>query len=338
MTDRPLEDFAREQEVEDLAPAGEAGLIEGRVGDGAAGRTAFPLPQGDGLDKHTRVRLLKEEQGVARKYMSDPKQMRIYTVVTLSCFAMWLAFFPLTMLDIVPIWPCFIASTVFAAVGYVPSHEAMHRNIGRPGTRYHFWNELVGEVATIILIFPFSMARLMHMHHHYHCNHPEDDPDYADGASNWFTAWIKTWLNRQPGADGSIHHYKRVLQRVGTPAAKKAMRDTVILQLGSMFFMFALCWSGHAFEAAFLFWLPRHLGLSYIRYWLSWAPHHPRDGLDRYSNTRVFRTWVGHYLSLGMQFHIVHHLYPGIPNHATKYAYFEMKPILEKRGVDCSPH
>jgi beta-carotene hydroxylase len=50
----------------------------------------------------------------------------------------------------------------------------------------------------------------------------------------------------------------------------------------------------------------------------------------------VFSTWVGHWLSLGMQYHIVHHLYPNIPNHATKYAYYEMKPILEKRGVDCS--
>ena len=46
----------------------------------------------------------------------------------------------------------------------------------------------------------------------------------------------------------------------------------VMLQLGSMFFLFALAWSGYAFVACFLFWLPRHLGLSYIRYWLSWAP------------------------------------------------------------------
>jgi beta-carotene hydroxylase len=38
-----------------------------------------------------------------------------------------------------------------------------------------------------------------------------------------------------------------------------------------------------------------------------------------------------------MQYHIVHHLYPGIPNHATKDAYYEMKPILAQRGVDCSP-
>jgi beta-carotene hydroxylase len=334
--DRPLDDLARGEPLEDLPATGEAGLIDGGVDPGAAERPAFAWRKAPELDKHVRVRLRLAEREVAARYIADPRQMRIYTVVTLGCFALWLASFPLTMLGLTPIWPWFLFATVIAAVGYVPSHEAMHHNIGRPGTKYHFWNELVGEVATIILIFPFSMARLMHMHHHYHCNHPENDPDYTDGADNWWKAWIKTWLNRQPGADGSIHHYKRCLERIGTPAAEKALRDTMLLQLGSMFFMFALCWSGYAFEACFLFWLPRHLGLSYIRYWLSWAPHHPRDGLDRYTNTRVFSSWVGHWLSLGMQYHIVHHLYPFIPNHATKYAYYEMKPILEQRGVDCS--
>jgi beta-carotene hydroxylase len=333
--DRPLDDMSRDEALEELH--GEAGLVEGRVGAGAAGRAAIPLGNDAGLDKHTRVRLRLEERAIAVRHMSDPAKMWPYTLITLTCFAAWLALFPLTMMGVVPLWAGFIFATFIAAVGYIPSHEAMHHNIGRPGTKYHFWNEAVGQVATVILIFPFSMARLMHMHHHYHCNDPELDPDYTDGASGPIMAWVKTWLNRQPGADGSIHHYKRCLERIGTPAAKVALRDTMLLQLGSMFFMFALAWSGYAFVAAFLFWLPRHLGLSYIRYWLSWAPHHPRDGLDRYTNTRVFRTWVGHYLSLGMQYHIVHHLYPGIPNHATKDAYYEMKPILAQRGVDCSP-
>ncbi|MXO60216.1 beta-carotene hydroxylase [Altererythrobacter salegens] len=335
--DRPIDDLTREETHDDLPLGGEAGLIEGGVESGAADRSAFEWRKAPELDRHVRIRLRKDEREIAARWMADPKQMRIYTVVTLGCFAFWVALFPLCMMDIVPLWFGFAFSTFIAAVGYVPSHEAMHHNIGRLGTKYHFWNEAVGQVATLILIFPFSMARLMHMHHHYHCNHPENDPDYTDGADNWWKAWIKTWLNRQPGADGSIHHYKRCLERIGTPEAHIALRDTMLLQLGSMFFMFALCWSGYAFEAAFLFWLPRHLGLSYIRYWLSWAPHHPRDGLDRYTNTRVFRTWVGHWMSLGMQYHIVHHLYPGIPNHATKYAYYEMKPILEARGVDCTP-
>ena len=209
--DRPLDLAGRDDAVEELP---EGGLIEGgERGEAAGHEPVFQWREAPALDKHTRVSLRMQEREVAAKYMSDPRQMRIYTVVTLACFALWLASFPLTILDITPIWPWFLFATFIAAVGYVPSHEAMHRNIGRPGTKYHFWNELVGQVATIILIFPFSMARMMHMHHHYHTNHPENDPDYTDGADNSFKAWIKTWLNRQPGADGSIHHYKRCLER-----------------------------------------------------------------------------------------------------------------------------
>ena len=212
---------------------GETALYD-PVRDDAETRLAIPLGAGDGLDKHTRLQLRKEEQRIAKKYMSTPQQMRIYTVITVGCFLAWLSFFPLTMLDILPVWPCFIASCVFAAGGYITSHEAMHDNIGRRGTKYRFWNELVGEISTIILIFPFSMARMMHLHHHYHCNHPENDPDYTDEAPSAFKAWIKTWLNRQPGADGSIHHYKRVLERIGTKGAQKALRDTMMLQLFAM--------------------------------------------------------------------------------------------------------
>jgi beta-carotene hydroxylase len=246
--DRPLDDLARDQTAEDVAVTAETSLIEG-VDLATDGKSAFQWRKAPELDKHTRVSLRLKEREVAARWMADPRKMRIYTVLTLGCFALWVAAFPLTMLGLTPIWPWFLFATFIAAVGYVPSHEAMHYNIGRPGTKYHFWNEAVGQVATLILIFPFSMARLMHMHHHYHCNDPELDPDYTDGASNWFTAWIKTWLNRQPGADGSIHHYKRCLERIGTPEAKVALRDTMLLQLARMAVLCARAWSGPAVVA-----------------------------------------------------------------------------------------
>jgi beta-carotene hydroxylase len=288
-----------------------------------------------GLDKAQRQLLLKKERDIAAKYMGG--RMWPYSVVAIGGFALWLAFYPLTMMGIMPLWVACIISCVMACGGYVTSHEAMHCNIARKGSKYHWVNELVGEVSTIILIFPFSMARLMHLEHHYHTNDPERDPDYMDEAPNDFLAIIKTWVNRQPGSGGSIHHYKKVLEQLGTPAAKRAQRHTVLLQLGSMAFFFAMAWSGYALVVAALWWLPRHIGLSYIRFYLSYAPHHPRIRGNRYENTVVFKSIWGHVLSMGMQTHIVHHLYPNIPNHRTKPAYFEMRDVLAARGVDVSP-
>ena len=282
-----------------------------------------------------RQLLLKKERDIAARYMGGP--MWGYSVAALGGFALWVALFPLAMAGIMPLWLGFLISAFLGTGGYVTSHEAMHSNIARPGEKLRWLNELVGQVSTIPLIFPFSMARIMHLQHHYHCNDPHKDPDYPDEAPNAFMAIVKTWLNRQPRNGGSIHHYKRVLDELASPAAQRAKRDTVILQLAAMTFFFAMSWSGHALVIAAIWWLPRHVALSYIRFYLSWAPHHPRTRTGRYENTVVFRSRLGHFLSMGMQYHIVHHLYPNIPNHLTKYAYHDMRDVLAARGVDVRP-
>jgi beta-carotene hydroxylase len=48
----------------------------------------------------------------------------------------------------------------------------------------------------------------------------------------------------------------------------------------------------------------------------------------------VFKSRLGHVLSMGMETHLVHHLYPQIPNHRTRAAYRALKPVLARRGVD----
>lgn len=300
----------------------------------AAEAPALPLGP-DGLDRHTRRNLRKEEIAIARQFHGG--RMWPYAVAAFGCFAVWLSFFPLAIMGWLNLPLAFVLSCVFCVGGYVTSHEAMHSNIGRPGTKYRWLNEAVGAVSTIPIVFPFSMARLMHLEHHYHCNDPEKDPDYTDEAPNMWAAWYKTWYNRQPGVDGSIHHYKRILAEMGTPEARRALVETMILQLVFMAVLFTMAWSGYAIEAALIWWLPRHIGLSYIRFFLSWAPHHPREGrTGRYENTYIFKSRVGHILSMGMQYHLIHHLYPGIPNHRTKEAYYALKPILKARGVDVS--
>jgi beta-carotene hydroxylase len=300
----------------------------------SAERPALPLGP-DGLDRYTRRDLRREEIAIAQRFHGGA--MWPYVAAAFGCFAVWLSFFPLAIMGKLNLPLACILSCIFATGGYVTSHEAMHSNIARHGSKWRWVNEWVGKVSTIPIVFPFSMARLMHLEHHYHCNDPEKDPDYTDEAPNMWAAWYKTWYNRQPGVDGSIHHYKRILAEMGTPEAQKALKDTLILQLFFMTVLFSMAWSGYAIEAALIWWLPRHVGLSYIRFYLSWAPHHPREGqTGRYENARIFKSRLGHVLSMGMETHLIHHLYPGIPNHRTKAAYLALKPVLEKRGVDCS--
>ncbi|TFI57959.1 beta-carotene hydroxylase [Sphingomonas parva] len=304
-----------------------------------AGRAADAAPEvrtpAAGPARDERRQLLLREREIAARHMGVP--MWGYSVAALGGFALWVALFPLAMAGIIPLWLGFLVSATLATGGYVTSHEAMHSNIARKGEPLRWLNELVGQVSTIPLIFPFSMARIMHLQHHYHCNDPLRDPDYPDEAPSAWQAIVKTWLNRQPRNGGSIHHYKRILAELDSPASRRAQRDTALLQLGAMAFFFAMAWSGYALVIAAIWWLPRHIALSYIRFYLSWAPHHPRTKQGRYENTKVFKSRLGHIMSMGMETHLVHHLYPSIPNHRTKAAYFEMRDVLAARGIDVSP-
>jgi len=110
--------------------------------------------------------------------------------------------------------------------------------------------------------------------------------------------------------------------------------DALLFNLVFIGVLFTMAWTGHAIEAALLWWLPRHIAQTYIQYYLSWAPHHPGVRQERYGQTRGFKSKVGNLLSMGMQYHIVHHLYPRIPLSSTPAAFHELKPILEIRGCD----
>jgi beta-carotene hydroxylase len=298
----------------------------------AAARPALPLGP-DGLDRYTRCDLRRQEKEIARRYHSSAWP---WGVAAIAGFALWLSFFPLAIAGRLDMPVAFVASCALIVVVYLSGHESMHSNVAQRGERLRWLNELSGFVSTIPIVLSFSAARITHLEHHRHPNDPLRDPDYSDKAPGPLAAWYKTWYNRQPGVDGSVHHYKRVLQSLGTPEAKRALHGTLALQLGFLAVLFTMTWTGHAIAAALIWWLPRHVALSWIRFYFSWAPHHPREGTARYDNSRIFRSRLGRVLSFDTETHLIHHMYPNIPNHRTRAAYFALKPILARRGVDVS--
>jgi len=313
-----------------------AAAVETLAPDGPA----IPLGVGQGLDRHVLLDLQRQERAIAKKYVVIGQTVRWkYVAATLAGFTVWLSLFPLTMLHLVPLWAAFVVSYLIATAGYVTAHEAMHSTIGRKGSRAWFWNELTGQLSMIPLMFPFSIARVTHLQHHRFPNDPVRDPDYPDGAPNLRAALWKGWLNRQPGKTAHAHHIKRVLlEEVDTPEAKAALKQTAIVQLLGTLFFIGMALAGYAMEVAMVWWLPRWFALIHTHVFFSWETHHPQTGTGRYDNTRIFKSSVGSVLSMWIEYHLVHHLYPNIPMHLTKPAYFEMKPILEARGVDCSAH
>lgn len=272
--------------------------------------------------------LMRAEREIARRHLD--KFPYLITFWGLANTAVWLSLFPLVMMGYVPLWLGFIIATLNVMLSYLPSHDAQHDIIARPGAKLRWLNEFLGHWSLIPLVLPFRIARATHMEHHKHANDPELDPDYGTHAPNAWMAVIRSITTRQPGSKGGLKSYGATVQRLGMG---HILLDALIANLVFYGTLVALAWFGYALEAALLWWLPRHIAFTYITFYLSWAPHHPGDRTGRYKDTRAWRSRFGNLWSMGMQYHIIHHLHPRIPLDRTPQAYREMRDILIAR--DC---
>lgn len=281
------------------------------------------------LSNLSEAELMRMEREVAARHLDKFPFFAVFWAF--SNLAIWLALWPLVFMGIIPLWLGFIIATANVTLSYLPSHEAQHDIIAKPGSKLRWLNQLVGHTSTLPLVLPYQVAKITHMDHHKHANDPDLDPDYSTHADGPLHAIWKSLYNRQPRANGGFNAYGEVLQRTGR---MDVILISVAYQVVHFGILFALAWSGYALEAALLWWIPRHIALTYIQYYLSWAPHNPGLTKGRYRDTRSFRSILGNIGSLGMQYHIIHHLHPRIPLYRTPRAYWEMKPILEARGCD----
>lgn len=276
----------------------------------------------------SEAELMRAERDVARRHIGKFPYLAVFWAF--ANLATWLSMWPLVIMGFVPLWLGFIITTLNVMLCYLPSHEAQHDIIAQPGSKLRWLNEAVGHLSTIPLVLPYRVAKATHMEHHKHANDPDLDPDYSTHASGPWAAIWKSILNRQPRGTGGPNAYGVALERLGRT---DLILDGVIFNLLFYGILSALAWNGLAIEAALLWWLPRHIGQTYIMYYLSWAPHHPANEQGRYRNTRSFRALLGNIGSMGMQYHVVHHLHPRIPLYRTPRAYWEMRDILVARGA-----
>ncbi len=272
--------------------------------------------------------LRAREKAIADQFIGGfPWLMVLWPIANTS---VWLALWPLVFSGALPLWAGFLIATFNLSVSYLPSHEAQHNIIFPEGSRWHWVNELVGWFSLIPMWTPLSVLRVTHYEHHRHANDPELDPDYPMAAPTALQGLAKAIVKNQPRHD----RYGATLQRLGTPAAAQAMLHGLLARASLYTILAVLAWSGHVWEALFLWWLPIKISSVYINFYLSWAPHQPMTQTGRYRDTRSFRSLWGTIGSSGMQYHIIHHLYPTIPLYRTPAAFRALRPILEERGCD----
>jgi beta-carotene hydroxylase len=274
--------------------------------------------------------LMRLERSIAEQFMGGLPWGSIAWAFT--NLAIWLSLWPLTLSGALPLWAAAPIATLNVILSYLPSHEAQHRIIAREGEQLFWLNELVGHLSPIPLGLPYDAARLTHYEHHKHANDVELDPDINTKSNSGWHMVVKDIGMQLQTVPKMNTAYANALERIGTEDARRAGAMLLVYALATNALLFGFAWAGYALEVAAIVWLPRIVGGTYIRFFLSWAPHHPAVAVGRYRDTRGFRSRLGNILTMGMQYHIIHHLYPRMPLMRHPAAFRALRPILVARG------
>jgi beta-carotene hydroxylase len=224
-------------------------------------------------------------------------------------------------------WSACLVSSLVAYCSFTPLHEAIHQSLS--GSR--LLNGIVGRIAAFFLIGPFVGVRRCHLEHHRHTNVPGIDPDHWVATGRWWTLPFR-WLTLD------LHfHWRFVRRQDGWPRASRAENSEVILTLAALAALIvAACLTGYGWIALFHWIIPARVAVTALAFAFDYLPHRPHSVVaseDKYRATQVIDSRLLNVLFLGQNYHLIHHLYPGIPFHGYRKKWQQEGPKLRALGA-----
>ncbi|MCB9588355.1 MAG: fatty acid desaturase [Polyangiaceae bacterium] len=221
-----------------------------------------------------------------------------------------------------PSW--LVAVPLFFLAGFVaftPMHDAAHKSVAKA----RWASELVGRFAGFVLLAPFPAFRWIHLEHHKHTNEADSDPDFYSGAG-------PRWQLPLRWATQDLHYYwlyvraqrprRERLEAIGTLVASYALLVLVAL-------------SGH-WQLVLAWLVGARLAITALAFAFDYLPHAPHDVIqkqDRFrATTLIDHPWLTPVL-LYQNYHLIHHLYPGVPFYRYAEVFRERRVDLVKKGA-----
>lgn len=197
-----------------------------------------------------------------------------------------------------------VVDTLAVFALFTPMHDATHKAVGEA----KLLNEAIGRLASLVFAVPFAAFRHLHLEHHRHTNDPERDPDFYSGAGPRWQLPLR-WLTQD------LHYYATYFGRL-----RRRPRREVAEVLAAVALLVALAGglslAGWGAEVLLLWLLPARLAIGLLAFAFDYLPHVPHDvraSEDRYRATRILEErWLTP-LFLFQNYHLVHHLFPGVP-------------------------
>lgn len=245
-------------------------------------------------------------------------------LLTVGAVGGWALSTTLAVLGTLPVAIAMLVNVICAFAAFTPMHDASHKSVSRT----KWVNELVGRVAALPLVAPFTAFRYLHLEHHKHTNEPDADPDFWSGKG-------PTWMLPLRWLTQDLHYYVRYFSALSTrPKAERRETVTVFALLYTV--AIGLSVAGFVMPVVLLWLIPGRLATALLAFSFDYLPHRPHDTparVDRYRATRLFvDRWLTP-LFLFQNFHLVHHLFPGVPFYRYAVVWYALEDELIAKGA-----
>jgi beta-carotene hydroxylase len=185
---------------------------------------------------------------------------------------------------------------------YTVTHEAVH------GTAHphHGVNRWLGRISAALEGMTFPLFRIVHLQHHAFTNDPDRDPDYVVGKTpRWL---LPIWLIVRLVHDNGFVIRNRLWRHKRKGLVEHLV--TMGLQFGTVA---AVSVVGYGHAVVVLWLVPAVVAGVVLHVTVAWLVHYPHASQHPLEDTRVFPGTLWQVLTLGQNYHLVHHLWTNIP-------------------------
>lgn len=269
-------------------------------------------------------KLLELQNSTLKVDLSIPKIAWLTVLLFLGCTILWLSSLLLSLYGVIPLGLGMVLSTIASFASFTPMHDGSHRSI----SRLRWVNETIGRIMSILLFVPFLGLRYVHMEHHQNTNDKQKDPDYWSGLGPSWKLPLR-WLSQD------LHYFTFYLKRLAQrPRFERWESFLTLLLLGSA--VLVLCLMGYTKPVLMLWVLPARIAIFLLAYSFDYLPHKPHtitSAEDRYKATVIRPSWVLTPILFYQNYHLIHHLYPGVPFYRYAHIWRSQKELLLSKGV-----
>ena len=221
-----------------------------------------------------------------------------------------------------------LIQTVVLYLGFTVVHEAGHGNIAhdvswmKPVERFMGW-----ALTTFFFILPFGLFAKIHDYHHAFTNDPDRDPDHWVSGDTWKDASLRALVL-------PLNYLVLMATRFRKdPVIGSTLTSTLIYFAATSSMIIGILAAGYWQELLIVGIIPLFLSSYVLGMLFDWIPHMPTRQQGRFQNTRSYLFPGLKFLTLGQNYHHIHHLYPRVSWYHYQRVFNLIRPMLEKNNA-----